>query len=235
MAGRGTAGEKTGVERLASREFAAPAGGAEADIASGGQWGNYFSKKPVRCPSNPQNLMSTDHPTSRAQTHDHTGSLERIFAEHSAPLTRYAARLLHDPDRARDVVQDAFVKFLAQPASEVAGHEVEWLYTVCRNRALDVLRKENRMRRFEEGELERASTVEPRPGRTLEATETSASVLRLIDRLPPNQQEVVRLKFQNGFSYKEIARITELSVTNVGFLIHTAVTRLRHEFAAERP
>jgi RNA polymerase sigma factor (sigma-70 family) len=179
--------------------------------------------------------MSTDHPTSRAQTHDHPGSLERIFAAHSAPLTRYAARLLHDPDRARDVVQDAFVRFMAQPAAEVAGHEVEWLYTVCRNRALDILRKENRMRRFEEGELERASTAEPRPGRALEATETQASVLQLIDRLPPNQQEVVRLKFQNGFSYKEIARITELSVTNVGFLIHTAVTRLRREFAAERP
>jgi len=179
--------------------------------------------------------MSTDHPTSRAQTHDHPGSLERIFAAHSAPLTRYAARLLHDPDRARDVVQDAFVRFMAQPAAEVAGHEVEWLYTVCRNRALDILRKENRMRRFEEGELERASTAEPRPGRALEATETQASVLQLIDRLPPNQQEVVRLKFQNGFSYKEIARITELSVTNVGFLIHTAVTRLRREFAAEQP
>jgi RNA polymerase sigma-70 factor (ECF subfamily) len=69
----------------------------------------------------------------------------------------------------------------------------------------------------------------------LEASETQASVLALIDRLPPNQQEVIRLKFQNGFSYKEIARITELSVTNVGFLIHTAVTRLRREFAAERP
>jgi RNA polymerase sigma-70 factor (ECF subfamily) len=57
----------------------------------------------------------------------------------------------------------------------------------------------------------------------------------LIDRLPPNQQEVVRLKFQNGFSYKEISRITELSVGNVGFLIHTAVARLRTEFAAQRP
>jgi RNA polymerase sigma-70 factor (ECF subfamily) len=179
--------------------------------------------------------MSTDHPTSRDQTHDHTGSLERIFAEQQDPLIRYAARLLRDPDRARDVVQDAFVRFMAQPAAEVDGHAVEWLFTVCRNRALDVLRKENRMRRFEEGEMERASTAEPRPGHTLEAAETHASVLKLIDRLPPNQQEVVRLKFQNGFSYKEIARITELSVTNVGFLIHTAVTRLRRDFAAERP
>ena len=60
-------------------------------------------------------------------------------------------------------------------------------------------------------------------------------MLRLIGQLPHNQQEVVRLKFQNGFSYREIARITELSVTNVGFLIHTAVTRLRRDFAAERP
>ena len=57
----------------------------------------------------------------------------------------------------------------------------------------------------------------------------------LIDHLPPNQQEVIRLKFQQGFSYKEISRITQLSVTNVGFLIHTAVTRLRREFAAQQP
>ena len=179
--------------------------------------------------------MSTDQSTGQDANHEDTSFLERTFAEQRAPLTRYAARLLGDPDRARDVVQDAFVKFMAQPGAAVDGHAVEWLFTVCRNRAFDVLRKENRMRRFEEGELERTGTADPRPGRALEVAETQASVLRLIDRLPANQQEVVRLKFQNGFSYKEIARITELSVTNVGFLIHTAVTRLRREFAAERP
>jgi len=178
--------------------------------------------------------MSTEPPNPRAQTHETTGMLERTFAEQRAPLTRYAARLLGDPDRARDVVQDAFVKLMAQPAGTVDGHVVEWLFTVCRNGALDVLRKEGRMRRFDQGELERAPAAEARPGRTLEAAETHASVRRLIDRLPPNQQEVVRLKFQNGFSYQEIAGITSLSVTNVGFLIHTAVTRLRREFAAER-
>ncbi len=179
--------------------------------------------------------MSSDPPNPRAQPHEPTGFLERTFMEQSAPLTRYATRLLRDPDRARDVVQDTFVKFMAQPSAAVDGHAVEWLFTTCRNRAFDVLRKENRMRRFEEGEMERASTGDLRPGRDLELAETNASVLRLIDRLPPNQQEVIRLKFQNGFSYKEIARITELSVTNVGFLIHTAVTRLRRDFAAERP
>ena len=91
------------------------------------------------------------------------------------------------------------------------------------------------MKRFEEGEVERVTATDPRPGRTLEQAETRAAMLQLIDRLPANQQEVVRLKFQNGFSYKEISRITEHSVGNVGVLIHTAVARLRAEFAAQRP
>jgi len=161
--------------------------------------------------------------------------MERTFAEQQAPLTRYAAKLLGDADRARDVVQDTFVKLMQQPIEAVQGHVVEWLFTVCRHRALDVLRKEGRMSHFEEGEQERVTAVEPRPGRSLEQAETNAAILRLIDRLPPNQQEVVRLKFQNGFSYKEISRITSLSVSNVGFILHTAVTRLRAEFAALRP
>jgi RNA polymerase sigma-70 factor (ECF subfamily) len=179
--------------------------------------------------------MSTATPTPRADSHDTTGFLERTFAAHAAPLTRYATRLLGDPDRARDVVQDTFVRFMAQPAGSVEDHAVEWLFTVCRHRALDVLRKEGRMKRFAEGEAERVVAADPRPGRTLEAAETHAALLALIGHLPPNQQEVVRLKFQNGFSYKQISRITELSVSNVGFLIHTAVANLRREFAALRP
>jgi len=103
---------------------------------------------------------------------------------------------------------------MAQPLAAVDGHLAEWLFTVCRHRALDVLRKEGRMKRFEEGELERVSAEAPRPTRALEAAETHDALLRLIDRLPPNQQEVLRLKFQSGFSYKEISRITALSVVN---------------------
>jgi RNA polymerase sigma factor (sigma-70 family) len=180
--------------------------------------------------------MSTESPTPRASMHEDSGFLERTIAEQQPPLIRYATRLLGgDADRARDVVQDTFVKFMAQPVEAVNGHAVEWLFTVCRHRALDVLRKEGRMKRFAEGEAERVTAGEARPGRELENAELHAALLRLIEHLPANQQEVVRLKFQNGFSYKEISRITTLSVSNVGFLIHTAVTRLRTEFAAQRP
>ncbi|HEX2099556.1 MAG TPA: sigma-70 family RNA polymerase sigma factor [Candidatus Synoicihabitans sp.] len=168
--------------------------------------------------------------------HADAGSfLSTAVARHQAPLLRYAARLVGDPDRARDIVQDTFVRLMAQPPDVVADHVAEWLFTVCRHRALDILRKEGRMKRFDEGELERVQTESVRPGRGLEQAETHAALLGLIEQLPPNQQEVIRLKFQNGFSYKEISRITALSVSNVGFLIHTAVKRLRREFAAQRP
>lgn len=164
--------------------------------------------------------------------HDNAALVDKAVAQHQASLLRYATRLLGgDADRAQDVVQDTFVRLMAQPAEQVDGHVAEWLFTVCRHRTLDVLRKEGRMRRFEEGQVERLITAEPLPGRALERTERQQTVLQLIDRLPPNQQEVIRLKFQNGFSYKEISRITSLSVGNVGFLIHTAVNRLRRELA----
>lgn len=162
------------------------------------------------------------------------GFAERAFAEHQAALVRYAQRMLGDRERARDVVQDTYARLLAQPEQAVDGHVVEWLYTVCRRRAYDVLRKESRIQGFEAGEAERVHSDEPRPGRDLEQGETMERLLRLIATLPENQQEVIRLKFQNGFSYKEISKITELSVSNVGFLIHTAVQRLRRQWKEEQ-
>jgi len=179
--------------------------------------------------------MPNDDPQPGARTHEHAFFLERTVAEQRLPLTRYATRLLGDAERARDVVQDIFVRFMAEPAEALDGHAVAWLFTVCRHRAFDVLRKERRMTPFQEGAVERIEAAEPRPGAALESAEVHAQLLRLIDRLPPNQQEVVRLKFQNDFSYKEISNITHLSVSNVGFLIHTAVARLRSAWAAQGP
>jgi len=165
---------------------------------------------------------------------DSSSLVQEAVARHQAPLLRYATRLLGgDADRARDVVQDTFIRLMAQPPAHVDGHVAEWLFTVCRNRSHDVLRKEGRMRRFEEGQAERLAAAEPRPGRTLERNEQHEAVLKLIGRLPHNQQEVIRLKFQNGFSYQEISRITSLSVTNVGFILHTAIRALRRDMTAQ--
>jgi len=66
-----------------------------------------------------------------------------------------------------------------------------------------------------------------------EQQDTTARVLEFVDRLTENQREVIRLKFQHGLSYKEIAAVTELSVSNVGYLIHTAIKKLRTELGVQ--
>ena len=73
------------------------------------------------------------------------------------------------------------------------------------------------------------------PGAALEQREERDSIFGLLDELGENQREVIRLKFQNDLSYKEIADITGLSVTNVGFLLHTGLKKLRALLEAQPP
>jgi len=125
--------------------------------------------------------------------------------EHEAPLTRYAAQINGDAERARDVVQDTFVRLWAEEPARLNGRLAEWLYTVCRNRALDLRRKEKRMTPLTDVELETHESGEPSPALAVERRESAGQVLRLLDALPPNQREVVRLKFQNDLSYRKSA------------------------------
>ncbi len=151
------------------------------------------------------------------------------------PLTLYAARLLGDADAARDVVQETFLRLCAQPRGHVEGRLAEWLFTVCRNRALDVLRKEGRMTQLSDDQARVRASNEPGPVELAEHRESAARVLDLLDSLPPGQRDVIRLKFQNGFSYREIARISGYSVGNVGYLIHVGLKTIRGQLAEGPP
>lgn len=157
--------------------------------------------------------------------------MHSIVAAHAADLTRYAASILGSDDAARDVVQDTFVRLWREPRESVADPVRPWLFRVCRNRAFDLRRKGGRMKPLD---AEHAEAIEESPGprQMAEQQDRLARVLHMMRTLPENQQEVVRLKFQNGMSYKEIASVTELSVSNVGFLLHTALTTLRSHAAA---
>ncbi len=109
--------------------------------------------------------------------------------------------------------------------SPVASRSEAWLFTVTRNRALDHLRKHCRIIPMDLPDDRPCDS--PGPAATLEGRETATSLFSLLDALPPNQREVIRLKFQNDLSYREIAEVTQLSVTNVGFLLHTGLKKLR--------
>ena len=150
------------------------------------------------------------------------------------PLTSYARHVLGgDAERARDVVQEAFLRLIGQDHAKVGPHLTEWLYTVCRNLAIDVRRKERRMEALSDAEADSATAAAPEPGARAELDDAMSHVLRSMTLLPRNQQECIRLKFQGGLSYKQISRVTNLTVTNVGFLIHTGLKTLRQRLTVE--
>lgn len=155
-----------------------------------------------------------------------------VVARYEAPLVRYSTRITGDEERARDVVQDAFLRLHRENGNRPENVQA-WLYAVCRRRALDVLRKETRMKTLDDGQAAVCESPLPSQSAALEQSETEVEVLRLLADLPDNQQEVVRLKFQDGLSYRDIAEVTGLSVSNVGYLLHTAVRRLRERLVVE--
>jgi RNA polymerase sigma-70 factor (ECF subfamily) len=143
------------------------------------------------------------------------------------PLTAYAARLLGNAEAARDVVQETFLRLCVQQRAAVEPRLAEWLFTVCRNRALDVLRKESRMTQLSDEKVHHCLSPDPSPPDAVEQRDSAAQVLELLERLPSSQREAIRLKFQNGFSYREISRISGHSETNVGYLIHVGLKTIR--------
>lgn len=146
---------------------------------------------------------------------------------YSGPLTRYACRIVGDIERARDVVQDTFIKLCKVKEADVSGQVGAWLYTVCRNRALDMLRKEARLDHPGNDAFDSLPDPAPGPLGVVERRQTANRTLQVLDTLPENQQEVIRLKFQEEMSYREISRITGLSISNVGFLIHVGIKTIR--------
>jgi RNA polymerase sigma factor (sigma-70 family) len=175
--------------------------------------------------------------------------LPALLDRYERPLVRYAWSILGDLEAARDVVQEAFIRLCGREESgdgsqnvdsggshsesSPARHTEAWLFTVTRNLSIDHQRKLSRIVYMPQTDDRTAD--EPGPGAVLEAQETHDSIFGLLEHLSDNQREVIRLKFQNDLSYKEIAAITQLSVTNVGFLLHTGLKKLRALLEAQPP
>jgi RNA polymerase sigma factor (sigma-70 family) len=161
---------------------------------------------------------------------ENTPWMQDAVARYERPLCQYAYRLTGNYESARDAVQDTFLR-LWRAAPLAADHTAPWLFRVCRNRCLDILRKENPM----EPLTDARAAVLPAPGKSpaeeAGLRETISLLLQKLAELPARQAEVIRLKFQQQLTYREIAAVTTLSESNVGFLIHTGIQTLRQHAA----
>ncbi len=166
----------------------------------------------------------------------HAGRLQWIhnaLDRYEGQLTRYAQRIVGDSERARDVVQDTFLRLCREKPERLNSHLGEWLYTVCRNRALDICRKEGRMTRLGEAPVAAQIDHESDPSASMEAKETRSLVLAMIAGLPEKQEEAIRLKFQHGLSYRQISKVMDLTTSYVGYLIHAGLKTIRDRLSEE--
>ena len=168
--------------------------------------------------------------------------LRSAMSDFEIPLTKYAVSILGDLEQARDVVQDTFLKLYKQDPEKVRQKVKSWLFTVCRNHCYDLIKRNRRTSNLEEDEISYIASSEDNPFQVIsflegreEIDEKIKILYSLIEELPSRQREVMRLKFQAKLSYKEIAETIGISTSNVGFVMHSALKKLREDMKEKFP
>jgi RNA polymerase sigma factor (sigma-70 family) len=177
--------------------------------------------------------LPTSRSTAKAGTPGIADWVRHNVERYEASLIRYTSGLTGDLESARDVVQETFLKLCRQKPGKVGDPPGPWLYRVCRNHALDLYRKRVRHPENPIDEAFDLSGEESRPDADAEQADQRELVQALLKELTAQQREVVRLKFMEGLSYKEIAKVTGLRVSNVGVHLHNAIKRLREKLNEE--
>ncbi|MCB0766300.1 MAG: RNA polymerase sigma factor [Flavobacteriales bacterium] len=137
-------------------------------------------------------------------------------------LYHYALSLTHDPERARDLVQDSYLKALSNREKFTHGTDLKgWLTTITRNQFINGYRRQ-RLSRVLEGDIERpivARTSGPDHDPTVGMDARRAT--EYLERMRPMFREPFKL-FQDGFRYQEIAEKVGVPLGTVKSRIHQA-------------
>lgn len=142
-------------------------------------------------------------------------TLVQLFHEEESALLGFAIGLVGRRSIAEELVQDAFLK-LHQIWNEVENPRA-WLFRCVRNLALNHLRDHARETLTDEPD---AGSHENTPDETTGKMEAIGMVQMLIAELPPEDQALIKLKYNDGLKYNEISKMTGISVGNVGYKLH---------------
>jgi RNA polymerase sigma-70 factor (ECF subfamily) len=161
-----------------------------------------------------------------------TSAYQALVERHSAAVFRRAFRLLGSRADAEDVVQEVFLSlFRAIPRLEVRGGFAPWLGAVTLNASLRLLDRRRRERRrrdalqLHQSVAESGSESDPMLRRSL---------IEALDSLPPQTRVAVLLRFVDGHSYVEIARMTGEKESTVKMRVARGMRRVRDQLGLER-
>lgn len=127
-------------------------------------------------------------------------AFRRLYERYATRVFRYALTILRDRHLAEEVVQESMVAVWNGARTFRGTSQVStWIFGIARNQAHALLRREARGARTPNEPL-----VLPDPAGEVEREDR---VRLAVDRLPPEQREVVFLAFYEGLSYREIAQM----------------------------
>ena len=177
--------------------------------------------------------MAVMRPTEASTESPGPETIEELFAALESPLLGYARRCAGELGTAEDVVQEAFMKLHAQ-FDQVAKPR-QWLYRTVHNLALNRRRDARKTVPLDPDPDHENSpaTDPPDPGLPPDAQMLRVEGIGLVrislETLDARSRQLVRLKFHDDLSYKEIAAQTGLSAGNVGFILHHALKTIAAE------
>lgn len=147
-----------------------------------------------------------------------------LFERFAGRIKSFLLRAGASPDQAEDLAQDVMITVWRKAASfdPARARASTWIYTIARNRRIDVLRRETRAEPDPQDPMFQPDP-EPDPASHLAASDRDARVRSAISELNDDQREVVRLAFFAGLSHGEIAE-------RLGAPLGTVKSRLRLSF-----
>ncbi len=155
-----------------------------------------------------------------------TENFKHLVLAHYGSMYRVAYSILRDSDDAQDAVQDAVAAMWAKRSmlSGIDNYE-SFCVKAVKNRCIDMLR--TRASRMEMTDGEPGEEETGCLSAEIEARDTLSVVRTLVEKLPPLQQEVIKLRSEADCDLQEIAAITGVSHENARTLLSRARRRLK--------
>ena len=154
--------------------------------------------------------------------------LRRIYAKYKNDLLKLAVALLGDVNTAEDVVQDVFVTF-AQSAQRIrpAGNLRKYLLTCVANRIRNHRRDTKRRETGSLDEAEDLTSDSRRPEQWAMLSEALRQLSDAMAQIPYEQREVVALHVEGNITFRQIAKIQNVSINTVQGRYRYGIKRLR--------
>lgn len=140
-----------------------------------------------------------------------------------------ALRLLNNPDDALEVVQSSIEKGINHPGAPALDHAEfkPWLFTVVRNKSIDILRHQQRVRKVEHEDYHSSAPISDEPDKQLQQEQLKEAMEQALNQLKMEQKEIILLRDYHHFSYADIAKILGIANGSVMSRLHRARMSLR--------